>query len=245
MADQADRENAMSRLLRRLSPDRDIRRPHKTPAGQLMLMIADHRIDCVLDVGANVGQTGNKLRRLGYRGRIVSFEPLSGAHAKLLAAAQGDADWIVAPRMAIGEEDGEITLNVSQADDMSSARAVTPLALDAIPRAASTLTETATLNRLDQVFDDYVPAGARVFLKIDTQGLEREVVAGASGIVERIHGLQMEMSLAPLYEGEPIVPDLMRLASALGFEPWAILPTTFSRKLARQLQVDGIFFRPE
>ena len=57
---------------------------------QIISLLARHEVDCVLDVGANVGQYANAIRKNGYQGRIVSFEPLSDAHAKLTARAAGD-----------------------------------------------------------------------------------------------------------------------------------------------------------
>src|SRR5581483_618078 len=58
------------------------------PAAQATLrsLLARHRIDLVFDVGANRGQFAQALRRLGYRGEIVSFEPLA-AHGEALRAA--------------------------------------------------------------------------------------------------------------------------------------------------------------
>ena len=63
-----------------------------------------HGLRTIVDVGANVGQYGKSLREWGYKGRIVSFEPLTSAHGILSRTAAGDDTWIVAPRCAIGSE---------------------------------------------------------------------------------------------------------------------------------------------
>ena len=42
-----------------------------------------HDINLVLDVGANIGEFVQKIRRLGYRGLVVSFEPNPEAFAQL------------------------------------------------------------------------------------------------------------------------------------------------------------------
>lgn len=76
------------------------------PVGSLKRLLRHHEVDLV-DVGANVGQYAKDLRRIGYRGRIVSFEPLSAAHAELIRNAAGDPDWVVAPRMALGDANSE------------------------------------------------------------------------------------------------------------------------------------------
>src|SRR5690349_8117486 len=63
-------------------------------------------IDCVFDVGANVGQHALKLRRYcGYSGRILSFEPNPAALPELNAAAAKDPLWDVFP-IALGKEKG-------------------------------------------------------------------------------------------------------------------------------------------
>src|SRR5512132_480081 len=67
------------------------------------LLVHDHlrglferyAIDCVLDVGANVGQYGTELRHAGYRGRLLSFEPVPAPAARRRQAAAGDPEWTV------------------------------------------------------------------------------------------------------------------------------------------------------
>lgn len=63
---------------------------YRTPEGRLVLSLNAHRINCVLDVGGNVGQTGIELYENSYEGRVVSFEPSSDAYQTLVKAAQ---DW--------------------------------------------------------------------------------------------------------------------------------------------------------
>ena len=52
------------------------------------------------------------------------------------------------------------------------------------------------------------------------------------------------MSLVPIYEGERDFRAQFDELIAAGFEPYLLLPGYFERKLARQLQVDGVFMRP-
>jgi hypothetical protein len=78
---------------------------------------------------------------------------------------------------------------------------------------------------------------------VDTQGYEPAVLAGAAGLLERLAGIQLEMSLVPLYEGERAFRAMLDDLAALGFEPYLFLPGYFERKLARQFQVDGVFMR--
>lgn len=220
-------------------------KPHKTAEGQRALALNRHGITLVLDVGANVGQTGLKLRKAGYSGRIVSFEPVKSAHAALQAAAAGDDRWEIADPIALGAAPASLDINVSAATDLSSFRGSTTALKTALPNVAVHERQTVRVERLDSVFDRYAKPDDRVFLKIDTQGFEAEVLTGASGILPRIHGLQLELSLFPLYDGEKTIADMLPHIREMGFEPWLMLPVTFSRPLSRQLQVDAIFFRSE
>jgi FkbM family methyltransferase len=207
-------------------------------------LLAAHGIDHVLDVGGNVGQYATRLRAAGYRGRITSFEPAAAAHAELAARAEGDQAWTVAPRLALAASAGRATLHVSHRSDMSSLRPMTELTLAALPKSFEVDREEVEQARLDAVFDRFVRGGERVLLKIDAQGSEADIIEGAAGILDRLVGLQVELSLKPMYDGETTYLELCRRIEERGFEPFWFTAGNFSKRLGRQLQMDGVFFRP-
>jgi FkbM family methyltransferase len=231
------------RLARRLGYDLTPRAKAKSPDAQLVAVLQRFRITCVLDVGANVGQYGSMLREWGYPGRIVSFEPQAEAHGALERRAAPDPAWQIAPRMALGQRAGAIAIEVSAESDMSSILPQSALLRQISPSSAVVGRETVPLCRLDEVAASYLCPDDRAFLKIDVQGYEAEVLSGAGGLLERLAGVQLEMSLVPLYQGERDFRGLLDDLAALGFEPWLFLPGYFERKLARQLQLDGVFMR--
>lgn len=233
----------LQRLARHFGYDLVPRKKAKALNAQLIAILKHHRIDTLLDVGANTGQYGQRLRDWGYGGRIVSFEPLSVAHAALSARGAGDPAWSIAPRMAIGAEDGEIDIQVSAETDMSSILPQNALMKGISPSSDIQATERVALRPLDSIVADFVGDDDRLFLKIDTQGFEPEVLKGAAALIPRLIGIQLEMSLVPLYEGELDYRAMIEWLRDAGFEPHLILPGYFERKLARQLEIDGVFIR--
>ena len=81
----------------------DVREASKHP--NLVDFINDRKIDVVLDIGANSGQFGKKLRGFGYRGTIISYEPTSSVFKHLEEIAKSDDKW-TARNFAIGTELG-------------------------------------------------------------------------------------------------------------------------------------------
>ena len=217
--------------------------PPSKDSRNLATLLAHHGIDLVLDVGGNTGQYGQRLRRAGYGGRIVSFEPQSEAHDALVAMAAGDAGWTVAPRMALGDSAEPLTLNLSPTSDMSSALPMTEEMADLLDSAAYTGTETVPQARLDAVFDDFAQAADTVLLKSDTQGYDRAVLDGAAGILERIRAIQLELSIVPVYVGEPSWREMIDHLDGLGFAPSLFIPGYFNRRTARLISMDGVFVR--
>ena len=237
----------LERLIRRTANrfGIDIKRYSRaaTESGRLTKMLKSHGIDLVLDIGANVGQFANSLRACGYGGAMVSFEPVSSAHSVLLRASSRDEQWEIAPRGAIGGRDGVITIHVARNSVSSSVLEMLDVHSEAAPHSAYVCEESVLLSKLDTIAQPYLSPGTLPFLKIDTQGYEMQVLDGATELLSITTGVQLELSLVPLYEGQELFGVLCERMQALGFSIWAILPGMFDPSNGRMLQVDATFFR--
>jgi FkbM family methyltransferase len=218
---------------------------HTSASLQLDRLLRHCGIDLVLDVGANTGQYAAELRAHGYTGRIVSFEPLAAAHEALKLAARGVPGWTVAPRMAIGDADGEIDIHIAGNSVSSSILDMLPAHERAAPGSAYVASETVPLKRLDAIAGEFLNGARRVLLKIDTQGYEDRVLTGAAGLLDRVTAIQTELSLVPLYGGQLLFDEMRERIEALGFVLFAIFPGYVHEKTGRTLQLDGFFLRRE
>ena len=225
----------------------DVRRinPQTSGGAALFQMLKSHGVNCVIDVGANEGQYAAGLREIGYKGRIISVEPLTDAYARLCKASAHDSGWTVIPRTAIGDRDGSIVINIAaNSGASSSALPMSDTLLDAAPEIAYIGSETVPIAKLDSIHPGWgLEDVEKTFLKIDVQGFESQVLAGAATLLSNIRGVQIELSLLPLYRGQvlalPIIQDLI----AAGFELWHLMPEFVDQKSGRLLQFDAIFFR--
>jgi FkbM family methyltransferase len=210
---------------------------------RLVAMLATHSVNVVFDVGANTGQFGTMLRSAGYRGRIVSFEPLSTARAELARASRGDIQWEIADQAAIGATDGDIAIHISGNSVSSSVLDMLSAHSDAAPESAYVGSENVPLRRLDGMAPKFLHPQSVAFLKIDTQGYEDRVLRGGVKTLARAVGLQLEMSLVSLYEGQRQFDEMYASLQQEGFELWGLSPAFIDPRSGRLLQVDATFFR--
>jgi FkbM family methyltransferase len=209
----------------------------------LVRALRHFEIDTVFDVGANVGQFASGLRQAGFKGRIVSFEPLSEAHAKLCERAKRDPHWIVHPRGALGDRDGMATINVAGNSVSSSVLDMKESHSSAAQDSDYVGCEAAAIHTLDSVADQYLEEGSKVFLKIDTQGFEWQVLDGTLKTMPRIHGILLEVSLVELYTGQRLWKDMIERLEVEGFTVWSVDRGFTDPRDGRTLQLDIGFFR--
>jgi FkbM family methyltransferase len=210
---------------------------------QIVQALKAHNINVVLDIGANVGQFSRELREYGYTGKIVSFEPLLQAYAVLVSQAEGDKNWIVHPRCAIGATATEIEINVAANSASSSILPMLSAHEEAAPNAKYTHKELASMITLDSVLEQYIRPEDNLFIKIDTQGYEWAVLDGAELAVKQSKGLLLELSLIPLYDGQKLWIDLINRLSISQHQLFALQPGFTDARTGQTLQVDGLFFK--
>jgi FkbM family methyltransferase len=206
-------------------------------------LLASSEVDLVLDVGANTGQYACALRSRGFTGRIVSFEPLPDAFAKLERKAQLDPLW-EARQLALGDRDDIVTMNVSKNSVSSSILPMRRLAERAAPDSRYIATCDVPMARLDSVVESTLSESRHAHLKLDVQGAELQVLQGAIGVLPHICSLDAEMSLVPLYEGQELMPSLVDHVRAAGFELIWLERGILDPRPGYMLQLDGLFCRP-
>ena len=220
----------------------EVRRYYLSDMAQLCSFLEQQRIDLVLDVGANIGQFGERLFQAGFQGRLVSFEPLSSAHMKLSETAKRYSKWSVAPRAAVGRQAGETVINVSANMVSSSLLPIRGEHVDSAPSSRYVGTETVKVISLEDYLNE--SDGTRIFLKLDTQGFEFEVLKGAEKLLaSSIVGVQTEFSLAPLYDGQPDYIELLAWLRDRNFQPWALCSEFSDTQTSRLLQANIVLFR--
>lgn len=203
-----------------------------------------HAIESVLDVGANTGQFASMLFDAGYQGRVVSFEPLPDAHEVLTKnARESGKPWIVAPRVALGDKEGTAQFHITHRNTASSLFTPREDLVSATPGARVVRTIEVRTVRLDDAVSDMSLPKGREFLKLDVQGAESLVIAGAPNFLSTATGVMLELSLTPLYLGQPPASEVLKGIYASGFEIWDVWQGYRNPETARLRQVDLLCFR--
>lgn len=201
--------------------------------------LLEREIATVIDVGANTGGYGSELRSFGYKGRIVSVEPLADAFAQLVERAASDLTW-ECHNVAAGDSDEEATINVASNVASSSLLVMRDEHRRGAPTVSYVAQERVRVCRLDSLgLDIQGPA----MLKMDVQGYEAHVLAGATSALSAVALIECELSIAHLYEGQPSFWEMIDRLSNLDFEIVDLDPFFYDRDDGRVLAMDALFSR--
>jgi FkbM family methyltransferase len=205
-------------------------------------LLSNYGISIIFDVGANIGQYAMRTRALGYKGKIVSFEPVSSVFSELSKNAKNDPLWTTL-NFGCGNYDGEALINISENSQFSSILNQVPSLNQEYPESAYVGQEKITIHKIDSIFSEYHRPGEKIFLKIDTQGFEKNVLEGANSSLEHIIGIQLELSFVSLYESEVLMMEMIDLLLKQGFRIVMLEPLSHNLQSGKLSQANGIFFR--
>jgi len=137
--------------------------------------------DSVLDIGANLGLVTFILSRLvGATGRVYAFEPSPKMQQYIEAGIERNrADNISLYRIALGREHDQLRLRIPRGNAGSAS--LIPERLQGAPEEV-----VVPVERLSDIFSVESPPKRVRLIKIDVEGFEPHVIAGASEFIDRV-----------------------------------------------------------
>ena len=207
---------------------------------KLIDFLSHYRVDVVLDVGANIGQFGKNLRDLGYKGKIISLEPISHIYQELEHNAGKDPLWETV-NIGLGNYDGKAQINISELSVFSSILNPLPRLKEFDIRSKCIANEEIVVKKLDSVIDIFYINKSNLFLKIDTQGYEKEIIQGATNSLSYFLGVQLEIAPITLYQGQGTFLEIVSLMEKSGFKIALIEPVNYAPDEPLLLEMDCIF----
>jgi len=168
-----------------------------------------HRPGLILDVGAHDGLLTLPLARLP-GARVLAFEPLPSAHARLAAACAGLAN-VELRREALGAAPGRLMLSVPVVDGVPAEQWAS-LAKD-YGAFASVTTET---HAVAVITIDSLGLSDVTHMKVDAEGFEQEVLKGARATL-RLCRPVLSLELEERHRAGA-TRDVPALLAALGYE---------------------------
>lgn len=211
----------------------------------LITILSSYGLSTVVDVGANEGQFGRGIREAGFSGRIVSLEPLAGPFSRLASEASRDPNWTTL-NAALATQAGEQTMTVASNLGMSSSfLEMTDLHRQHAPGSVGDGTEIVRTIDWSGLSKELPPG--RVFLKLDLQGYEGQVLRdpGSSALLDRAGAVLVELSCSELYKGAWTPGECMAFMEDHGFEIYSLSPEWFDRDSLRLLQFNAVFVRTD
>ncbi len=203
--------------------------------------VATLKMKTVIDVGAHTGEFARMIRQMLPEASIISFEPMKLEFQKL-QHEMSSVDNFKAFNYAIGDRQGELEIHRSEYAQSSSLLPMTTLHKEAFPESAGQTTETVAVRRLDDAVSD-LELNPEIAIKIDVQGYEDKVIAGATNTLDKAKAIIIEVSFQELYEGQALFDDIYSMLRQKGFSYMGNLYQLLNPMDGAPLQADALFVR--
>ena len=193
----------------------------------------------VVDVGANVGQFAVASSRLFTDAEVFPVEP----DPQVAEQLRKNVGMPVAKNVrvtAVGDSVGTATFHINLDPQVSSLLPLGEDRIESFPESVVIEKITVPITTLDVLFDGMVLVEP-ILLKIDVQGFEDRVIAGASVFLERVRWVLMEVSFSNLYEGEREFEMIVALLKRHGFKFLRPMNFHISPKTGEIIEMDALF----
>lgn len=214
----------------------------------IVRVLSKFKINCVLDVGSYRGEFAKWLRTIGYAGLIISFEAVSANFDVLEESRAEDPDWH-AHRMALGATKGTAAIRVFAGSTFHSFLAPSDYGRERFPdKLQLERTESVQVERLDNILDRLVDGidDPHIFLKVDTQGYDLEVIRGLGTKAKSISAMQVEIAVKPIYDQMTnSFVDALGQLQHMGFQISGMFPVSHSDDHMQVVEFDCVMCRPE
>ena len=212
------------------------------PFSDQLSLMQGRPVRTILDVGAHLGETALKYRRMFPQATIHSFEPVTKSYEQLAKAAAIDKN-IVANRLIVSDRVGRASIHVSRYPFNSS---VLRAASDAAATVGAELFDEVETYEVDSTTVDRYCVSHGIaevdILKVDVQGGEIKVVRGAAGLLSRqqVAIIYTELLVSHLYEGQSGLAALIEVYEEHGYSLYGLYDLAYGSE-SRLLQMDAIF----
>ncbi|MQC27227.1 MAG: FkbM family methyltransferase [Chloroflexi bacterium] len=202
--------------------------------------LRDAGVRTVIDVGAYKGSFSYGALKALPEAQVYAFEPLPEHFARLDRLAKNGR--LKAFNVALGNAQGETRFHRNEFSASSSVLPMSDTHRAAFPETVRSDEVTVKLGRLDDYAGE-MELRDMTLLKVDVQGYDFEVLKGAENTLKRVDFVLVEISLAPLYEGQANFDEIYEFLGERGFAYAGDFDQLRSRQDVRVLQVDGLFVR--
>ncbi len=213
------------------------------PIQNLIKSINHFKVRSVVDVGANKGQFVNKLQKNGFKGKILSFEPLYNEYLYIKKLSNKNYNWEVEERCALGKKNSKKKFYISGNSESSSLLKILPRHTDIRPTSKTIGTQEVNVKKLDYFKDKISKFEKNLLLKIDSQGSEIDVLVGANKIIKNFKCIFVEVSLVTLYKNQKLWLDIIKYLKKLNFEVWSVDQLLKNNKTGQTYQLDIFFYK--
>jgi len=205
-------------------------------------LVANHKFDCVIDVGANVGTFSKRCLKALPSVPVHSFEPTRALADKLSVEAGPYDKWQV-HRVALSDQEGKATLNTSSEKSVfNSLNAANPDFLKKFSGLSFDASQEVDVSTLDIFMKANSIDAQDILLKVDTQGHDYKVLLGARDTLLSVAAVIVELPFQNIYNSTDTHKEIMDLLESSGFYLYSISPISCDERGAI-IEADGFFAR--